>query len=211
MQSCLQKLVFSLAALVFVGSAAPGRAATLPQPADSYAADVAIDVGSSHLAGTVRHDRGRELRTVDTKYGRQTFLVRPDRGRAWLLQPGFGVAVEVELNAPELGVDLNRLYRLDARPLGHETVAGLPVTRYRLAGEVVKNSRFEGDVWATDRGILVKVEGTATDGGRVQPVRMLLANVTRGPQDPSQFEVPANLNVMKLDGAMREMLRGFGR
>src|SRR4051812_12022043 len=192
MQSCLRFFAFTLAALVLIGGSA--GAATLPAPADSYEADVALDVGATHLAGTVRHDRGRELRTIDTNYGRQTFLVRPDRGRAWLLQAGFGIALEVELNAPELGVDLNRLYRIEATPRGRETVAGLPVTRYRLAGEVVKNSRFEGDVWATDSGILVKVDGTATDAGRVQPVRMLLANVRRGPQDPSLFEVPANMN-----------------
>ncbi|GIL39520.1 hypothetical protein [Roseiterribacter gracilis] len=209
MQSCLRFSAFLLAALVFFGG--PARAATLPAPADSYAADVALDVGSTHLPGTVRHDRGRELRTIDTNYGRQTFLVRPDRGRAWLLQAGFGVALEVELNAPELGVDLNRLYRIEATPRGRETIAGLPVTRYRLAGEVVKNSRFEGDVWATDSGILVKIDGTATDAGRAQPVRMLLANIKRGPQDPNLFEVPANMNVMKVDGAMREMLRGLGR
>lgn len=211
MQSCFRFLAFSLAALVFLGRAggSTAAAATLPPPTDSYAADVAIDVGSTHLAGTVRHDHGRELRTVDTQIGRQTFLVRPDRGRAWLLQTGFGVALEVELNAPELGIDLNRLYRIDAVPRGRETIAGLPVTRYRLAGEVVKNSRFEGDVWATDSGILLKVDGTATDNGRPQPVRMLLANIRRGPQDPNQFEVPANLQVMKVDGAMREMLRGL--
>jgi hypothetical protein len=209
MQYCLRFFAFSLAALVFLGGAA--TAATLPQPADSYASDVAIDVGSTHLTGTVRHDHGRELRTVDTQYGRQTFLVRPDRGRAWLLQPGLGVALEVDLNSPELGIDLNRLYRIDAVPRGRETIAGLPVTRYRLAGEVVKNSRFEGDVWATDSGILVKVDGTATDNGRPQPVRMVLANIKRGPQEPSLFEVPANLHVMKVDGAMREMLRGLGK
>jgi hypothetical protein len=209
MQSCLRFSAFLLAALVFFGGAA--RAATLPPPTDSYAADVSLDVGPSHYAGTVRHDRGRELRTLDTKYGRQTFLVRPDRGRAWSLQAGFGVALEVELNAPELGIDLGRLYRIEATPRGRETISGLAVTRYRLAGEVVKNSRFEGDVWSTDSGILVKVDGTATDAGHPQPVRMLLSNIKRGPQDPSLFEVPANMNVMKVDGAMREMLRGLGR
>jgi hypothetical protein len=212
MQSCFRLFAFSLAALALAGGPAlgtPASAATLPQPTDSYAADVSLDVGATHLAGTVRHDHGRELRTVDTNYGRQTFLVRPDRGRAWLLQAGLGVALEVELNSPELGIDLNRLYRIDAVPRGRETIAGLPVTRYRLAGEVVKNSRFEGDVWATDSGMLVKIDGTATDSGRPQPIRMMLANIRRGPQDPSNFEVPANLNAMKVDGAMRGLLRGL--
>jgi hypothetical protein len=37
----------------------------------------------------------------------------------------------------------------------------------------------------------------------------MLANIRRGPQDPSNFEVPANLNAMKVDGAMRGLLRGL--
>jgi hypothetical protein len=208
MQFCL-RLAAAAALAALLAAPGPARAATLPRPTDSYEAGVTIDVGGTHLTGSVRHDRGRELRTVDTQFGRQTFLVRPDRGRAWLLQPGFGVALEVELTAPELGIDLDRLYRLEATPRGRDTVAGMPVTRYRVAGEVVKNSRFDGDVWATESGILVKVEGTATDGDRKQPVRMALAEIKRGPQDPAAFEVPGNLRVMRLDGAMRNLLRGL--
>src|SRR3982075_1744037 len=104
MQSCFRLFAFSLAALALAGGAAlgtPASAATLPRPpppphpTDPYAADVSLDVGATHLAGTVRHDHGRELRTVDTNYGRQTFLVRPARGRAWLMQAGLGGALGV--------------------------------------------------------------------------------------------------------------------
>lgn len=199
-------LAVCLAGLIPVAAAAAER---LPRPTDSYQADVAMAVGNTELTGTVRHDRGRELRTVNSKYGKQTILIRPDKGKAWLLQTALGVAVEVDLKSPEIGIDLDALYRLPATPVGRETVSGVPTTKYRVAGEVVKHSQFEGFVWSTDTGIMVRIEGTATDAGKVQPVHSLLSNLRRSPQDPSLFELPSGVSSLQLDAAAAKLLRGL--
>lgn len=186
-----------LAAVLLLPVAA--SASGLPTQRASYAADQTLAVNGVELTAAVNHLRGMERRRMTADGLSSLVLVRPDKGKAWQIQPDMGMAMELPIADPEVGIDVSLLHRLDAVPEAKETVAGLPVTRYRVQGAYPEGGGFDGRVWSTDEGLYVRVEGTATDGGEPQTVRLELGNVRIGPQDPALFELPPGLRVMSLD------------
>ncbi len=193
----MRRLAILVAVLILspIGAAAAG----LPPQRAAYAADQTLSLNGVELTTAVNHLRGMERRRATADGLFSIVLIRPDKGKAWQIQPDMGLALELPIAAPEFGPDLSALHTLDAEPLGRETVAGLPVTKYRVQGAFAEGGGFDGQVWSTDDGIYVRVEGTATDGGEPQAVRLTLGNVRIGPQELAFFELPQGLKVMSLD------------
>ena len=67
---------------------------------------------------------------------------------------------------------------------------------------ICSNSEPDGSMtghsWITDDGIMVKMESQVSADGQVEAIGFLLTNVQRGDQDPSLFELPVGLQVMKM-------------
>lgn len=173
-------------------------AAGLPPQRASYSATQTLSVNGVELSAQVNHQRGMERRRMTADGLASLVLIRPDKGKAWQIQPDMGLALELPISDPEVGIDLSRLHTLDARPVGRETVAGLPVTKYRVSGAYPEGGGFDGNVWSTDDGLYARVEGTATDGGEPQAVRLTLDAVRVGPQEPAFFDLPQGLSIMSL-------------
>ena len=75
--------------------------------------------------------------------------------------------------------------------LGEETIAGMAVTKYRVASRSAASDRFSGLAWATKQRIVLRMEGTVVRGAQTQPLTLELRNLKIGPVDPALFAVPA--------------------
>jgi hypothetical protein len=93
-------------------------------------------------------------------------------------------------------------------PVGHETVDGVRTTKYRLDHTAADGSRARGFAWLSERGVLMRLDGTLSraHGGRPMQIRMELAHVAIGPQDPALFRLPPGL--VQLPSRMLQTLLG---
>jgi hypothetical protein len=184
---------------------APAVAATLPPQTASYSAVAAYDIGGNHYTSTIEADHGRERRVVKTDFGPQTVLIDPAAGKAYLLQPPVG-AFALDLGSKAVGIDLAQLYRAQATPLGRETIDGLPVTRYRLSASAAANAQFAGDVWSTDDGIFVRIEGEGTYRGKSSHVAIRLTDIVHRREDPAAFSLPTGTRVIDASPIVQQLL-----
>jgi len=194
--------------LLFAGTVA--HAATLPEPKASYSAMQTVTVGGTAMDAKLFHDRGRERREMTVQGMNSVMLVLPDQEKAYVVQPQLGMAMEVPLSDPESGADMQQIYRLPAEVVGRETIAGLDTKKYKVSGRGPSGAGFDGHVWATDDGIYVRVQGTATDGKDKADIRMDVRDVVRGPQDPALFRLPEGVRIMTLgpiQGRLPEILK----
>ena len=199
-------LIRSLAAGVLATLAPSSFAARLPAPNASYSANATYEFDGERYTSTVIADRGRERRVVKTTYGPQTVLVNFTKGKAYLLQPA-GV-MSVDLSSGLAGLDVSRLYAADAEPQGQEKIEGVVVTKFRLTANPAQNTGFTGTVWASDDGMLVKVDGTGTFRGQPSHVFARLTDIRRGPQNPALLEVPGGVPILDANGFVRQLLDG---
>lgn len=188
-------LILSAAALLLAG---PALAAKLPAPKADYAAVQTLVVNNGKSEARLAHSQGKERREATVDGLANLLLLRPDKGKAWVVQPESGLAMELAPLDPEIGIHPAALATLDAEPAGKEKVAGLDTVKYRVQDVYPDGGGFDGFVWATDDGIYARVEGTATDGGEPVSVRMELRDVKRGRQDPALFDLPAGVRLMDM-------------
>jgi hypothetical protein len=199
-------IVRSFAACVFAAIAAPSFAARLPAPDAAYSATATYQFDNDRYTSTVIADHGRERRVVKTTYGPQTVLVNFPQGKAYLLQ-AIG-AISIDMSSAIAGVDVSRLYTADAKSLGRETIDGIVVTKFRLTANPADNTGFTGLVWASDDGILVKIDGTGTYRGQPGRIRVQLGDIRRGPQNSALLEIPKGMPIMDANAVVKQFLNG---
>lgn len=193
----LRRMADTLIVSVMIAAfAMAATAADLPASNAAYSADSRIRVGEIELVGRVYHDRGLERREITIEGVEQVVIRRPDLNHVYVVMPAFGMGVETNLDAvPTLASDAV-LEGLQAEAVGHEWVAGLPATKYRLTGTDPAGGLFDGFIWFSEDGIALRVSGTVSAGGRTEAIDMRLDNVRVGPQDPSLFERPDTVTFM---------------
>jgi hypothetical protein len=92
--------------------------------------------------------------------------------------------------------------------VGEDNVAGLRATRYRVAATAGHAGRFDGDVWFSKDGILVKATGTLTGpDGRAGRVETSLSDVDVGQVDEAMLTLPAGYFGMDLRSIPPERLQ----
>jgi hypothetical protein len=191
---------FALALLLDITSP---QAATLPALRTAYDAQAAIDFGTLHINSTVNADGPKERRIFDTESGQQTVIIRHDQGKIYWIIPALNVAMSMDNGQIPGGYDLEMLQTLPVAAEGTETVNGLLATRYKVTGQSPEGS-FDGQVWSTANGIILKVDGTVQHDGKTTPVKIALSNLQVWPQNPLLFEVPNTMKIVPY--AMAQML-----
>jgi hypothetical protein len=206
----MQRLVpVALAAMTLV--AAPAWADKLPLPKAAYSADVVFYAKGREFTGHINVDGPKERRQAKNAVGvDKTTIIRRDQGKAGLvydLKPARKLAVAMRMAAAEAageigapGIDIDAFYGAEAESQGLETIDGLLTTKYAIKIDGGPDLVVNATVWATDDGIIVKMVGKTSIDTDAMPSRMELKNITRGPQDPSLFEVPAGLEVLTAGG-----------
>ena len=206
----MQRLVpAALAAMTLV--AAPALADKLPLPKAAYSADLTIYAKGKQSTGHINVDGPKERRQTKNSAGiDKTTIIRRDQGKAGLvydLKPNRKLAVAMRMAAAEAageigspGIDIDAFYGAEAEAQGLETIDGLLTTKYAIKIDGGPDLVVNATVWATDDGIIVKMVGKTSIDTDAAPSRMELKNITRGPQDPSLFEVPTGMEVLTAGG-----------
>ena len=187
--------------------ATPVLADKLPLPKAAYSADITFVAKGSTYTGHVNVDGAKELRALKDKSGAETIrIIRRDQGKVYDLRPQRHLAVALRLAAAEAagetgapGTDVDSFYGADAVPEGQETVAGLQTTKYHIKMDAGPGLTVDAQVWATEDGIIARVIGKTSIDSENQPARMELANISRGPQDSTLFELPQSMELLSAD------------
>ncbi len=185
------KLAFFMTVALAAGGA---RADMLPAPTASYDADVAADIGDDHTTSTLNAAGPRERLVLNLPSGKQTLFIERDTGKAYLLMPAINSAMTIDPKTMG-GYNLAALSTIPVKADGTETIAGVPATRYEVQARD-KHGQFDGHIWASAEGAIMKVEGNATSGGNVTPVSIVLSNFHQRPQSPALVALPPGIKVM---------------
>jgi hypothetical protein len=172
------------------GAQAAEAALDLLDVAESYRADFTVSSTRGVYQGRVWHQPGQERREVDTKNGPQAVLIDRTNGTAHLIGPN-GVW-SVGLSLPSAGALVGGLdsWRVERHREGEERVGAIRASRWATTAQG-PYGRFDGRIWLSPEGILVKADGRITNGeGDGQAVTMTLSNLKIDPIDPLRFELP---------------------
>jgi hypothetical protein len=168
-----------------------------------------VDYTATSLIGTdERPTVGRLWRTRSAlrhegkQHGRAlTVIARLDRNLGWLVMDEPRFAIETDLSALDLPLDV--LHggggMLQIRE-GRERVNGLDTMRIRVERNTGSGSRFAGHVWVTDQGVIARLSGEGESRGRRGRALMNFRDVQIGSLDPSLFEAPRGVQVVQVKG-----------
>jgi hypothetical protein len=130
-----------------------------------------------------------------------TVIARLDRNLGWLVMPEPRIAIETDLSALDLPLDvLNGGGGMRQIREGRERVNGLDTMRIRVERNAASGSRFAGHVWATDQGVIARLAGEGESRDRRGRTLMNFRDVQIGTLDPDLFEAPRGVQIVRVNG-----------
>jgi hypothetical protein len=211
MPSRRQVLLVSAALL---GSSWPALAATstnMLQLRVEYTATSLIGTDERATAGRLWRTRSA-LRYEGEQHGRaMTVITRFDRNLGWLVMAEPRIAIETDLSALDLPLDvLNGGAGMRQIREGRERVNGLDTMRIRVERNTGSGSRFAGHAWATDQGVIARIAGEGESRGRRGRTLMNFRDVQIGALDPGLFEAPRGVQIVRVKGGdLATLLEGM--
>jgi hypothetical protein len=192
-----------LAAPALLGYAWPLRAAAstnILQLRVDYTATSLIGAGERTVPGRLWRTRAA-LRHEGKQGGRLlTVIAQFERNLGWLVMAGAPFAIETDLSALDLPVDVLNGGGMRQTREGRERVNGLDTTRVRVERNAGAGSRFTGHVWATNQGVVARLAGEGETRGRRGRTLMNFRDVQIGALAPSVFEAPRGLQIVRVTG-----------
>ena len=152
----------------------------------------------------VRQAPGKTRTEMSTGGMSAVIITRQDTGKNYMLMPSMSVYREMDIKglqeAGNSDVDFS-----EASKVGRETINGFDCTKYKAKFKDKQGGKGGGYYWVSDEGILMKVD-MIYQSRKQKGQRMIfeMRDVQIGPQDPSQFEVPANYSKMGFGSMMRQ-------
>jgi hypothetical protein len=125
-----------------------------------------------------------------------------------LLVPMMKLAIETDLSGLALTQALlGANERLKSTSMGPETIEGTRTTRWRVeTAPDPKAGWFRGFVWATEPGVVMKVEGEGEHRAKRGYVHLVFRNIKVVKQDAGLFEAPADFRKLPVTDAMLDAL-----
>jgi hypothetical protein len=189
-------------------AAAPGRARAglLGDAAVAYSAERTVVINGRTYSGTVFHIPGRDRDEQDIQGIAEVIILDAAAKQGFLFLPMLKTYVTFAF--PPLLAELGDP-ALRRSPMGQDMVNGVRTTKYRIDHVAADGSRAHGFAWVSARGVLMRLDGTITraHGGRPIQLRMELANLAIGPQDPALFQLPPGF-VQLPSGMLQALLSG---
>ena len=201
MQSRRQVLLASAALLGYSWPTLAAASANLLQLRVEYTATSLIDTDGRTRTGHLWRTRSA-LRHEGKLHGRAlTVIARLDRNLVWLVMAEPRLAIETDLSALDLPLDvLNGGGGIRQIREGRERVNGLDTVRIRVERNTGSGSRFAGYVWATDQGVIARLAGDGESRGRRGRTLMNFRDVQIGLLDPGLFELPRGVQIVRVEG-----------
>jgi len=203
-----------LASAALLGGSWPALAATstnILQLRVEYTATSLIGTDERTTLGRLWRTRSA-LRHEGKQHGRAlTVIARLDRKLAWLVMAEPSFAIETDLSALDLPLDvLNGGGGMRQIREGRERVNGLDTMRIRVERHTGSGGRFAGHVWATDQGVIARLAGEGESRGRRGRALMNFRDVRIGLLDPGLFEAPRGIRIVRVEGGdLATLLEGM--
>jgi hypothetical protein len=199
----MRRWIVVLSLLVLAAAPGGARAALLGDAAVAYSAERTVTINGRTYTGTVFHIPGRDRDEQDIQGIAEVIILDAAAKQGFLFLPMLKTYVTFAF--PPLMAELGDP-ALRRSPVGQEVVNGVRTTKYRIDHVAADGSRARGFLWVSPRGVLMRLDGTVTgaQGGRPMQLRMELANLAIGPQDPALFQLPPGL--VELPSAMLQAL-----
>lgn len=200
MKALTQGLV--LAGLLWLpGMARADRMAPLDlvDPKVPYHGTMALDVGRDAFSGPIEHLPSRLRWDVRWRGDAYDLILRRDSDQVMVLWPSTRWVMTSSIATAAAFVGGIDRFALDVIRDGQETVGDEPCTRYQ-----VTSRDFNGRVWLTRDGVMVRMRGTAKQGERTAPLTMRLDGLVRGAVDAAEFEAPQGWFAIPLDTFMKK-------
>lgn len=198
--------LFLMLVLAMACGLAPGAgqaAAGWLDPEASYSAVRVMRSGEMEMSGPVYHDNGKERWEISTQGTRQVMIRRPDQQRMLMMMPDMNMGMWMDLSQAQQMTSAEHYVDQQPEKLGREKLGGEMTTKYRLVEETERGP-YTILFWVTDDGIPLRIEGSGEQG----KFEMELSDLERGPQDPSLFETPEDLQLMPANPAMTAPMMG---
>ena len=96
---------------------------------------------------------------------------------------------------PDIAVIFNRARGVLTRE-GAETANGIPAVRYKFEGKNADGDTFDGYIWMTRHGIIVRMLEARKRPGKVRPFQMNLRNLKVGRLPPGVFDAPKGYRIV---------------
>jgi hypothetical protein len=210
MSSRRQVLLASAALLGYSWPALAATSANLLRLRVEYAATSLISTDERATPGRLWRTRSA-LRHEGQRHGRSlTVIARLDRNLGWLVMAEPRFAIETDLSALDLPLDVLNGGGMRQTREGRERVNGLDTMRIRVERHAGSGSRFAGHVWATDQGVVARLAGEGESRGRRGRTLMNFRDVQIGPLDPGLFEAPRGVQIVRVTGGdLATLLEGM--
>lgn len=179
-----------LTLLLFLAFCAPALSGRLPEPMVEYSADTLTRSEGMLTRGRVYHAPYMERREERVSGRRQVVITRMDLKLVWILMPDEKTYAEVPVSEA-MGrsrnpADLDYKYTT----VGPEFVNGVLTTKSAMEATGPDGTGYEGYIWVTGEGILVKMT-TRARGAQGAEFSTELKNIKTGTLPRSLFKVPA--------------------
>jgi hypothetical protein len=207
----MQRLIRS-APLLVLAAFAPMLAAAV-SPAATNLLDLQVDYTADTVIGSDHPRTGHLWRTptalrhdMDESGQTQSIIVRLDQNAAWMVLPALKMALGTDLNgltqlSGAAGV-IGAADKLKPVAVGTETIEGMRTTKYRVQMNDPDAGQFDGFVWSTGQGVVLKIDGAGEQNGRRGAVRIAFKNVKIGRLDAALFDPPSGYRQVTVAPAM---------
>jgi len=214
-----QHMMFSRRRVLLAAAAVLGSPWAAVAAASRSLLELRVEYTATSLSGTDgRTTPGRLWRTRSAlrhegqQHGRAlTVIARLDRNLCWLVMAEPRFAIETDLSALDLPLDvLNGGGDMRQIREGRERVNGLDTLRVRVERSAGSGSTFTGHIWATDQGVIARVAGEGESRGHRGRTLMNFHDVQIGPLDPGLFEAPRGVQLVAVKGGdLATLLEGM--
>jgi hypothetical protein len=178
----------------------------LGDAAVSYSAERTVVVNGHSYTGMVFHTPGHDRHEQEIQGIPEVILLDAAAKQGILLLPGLNSYLPFAFPRLMAELDDPSWRRV---PHGEEVVNGVRTTKYRIDHTAGDGSRAQGWLWLSAQGVLMRLDGVVTRAGASAgtSIRMELAGLHLGRQDPQLFQIPPGL--IKLpSGALEGLLSG---
>jgi hypothetical protein len=196
-------MLFALALALAPGTA---TAAMLGDAAVSYSAERTVVVNGHSYTGMVFHTPGHDRHEQEIQGIPEVILLDAAAKQGILLLPGLNSYLPFAFPRLMAELDDPTWRRV---PKGDEVVNGVRTTKYRVDHTAEDGSHAQGWIWLSAQGVLMRLDGVVRRAGASAgtSIRMELAGLRLGRQDPQLFQIPPGL--IKLpSGALEGLLSG---
>jgi hypothetical protein len=188
--------------LVTVLAVGTALGAGMPQTKVEYSADSTMESQGMTMTSKVFQAENKYRMEMKVQGANNIVINRMDKKLSWILMPDQKMYMENSLEeGKKKSNDINDC-KIEQQQLGSEVVNGLKTTKNKIAMSCPDGLKYNGSMWVTKDGIMVKMDSVAkTDKGDI-PFKMELKNINIAKQDPSLFEIPAGYQAMNMGGMM---------